>query len=64
MIRRITTASLMLLRWSWSWSVAGWIDRAVSIKPYFNDDVNSIPFAQALARFASGDVAMVFGSRA
>jgi raffinose/stachyose/melibiose transport system substrate-binding protein len=40
----------------------GWIDKVVSIKPYFNDDVNSIPFAQALARFASGDVAMVFGS--
>ena len=43
-----------------SWK--GWLDKAVQLKPYFNDDTNSIPYAQGLARFQDGKAAMVFAS--
>jgi raffinose/stachyose/melibiose transport system substrate-binding protein len=39
-----------------------WLQRLVQIKPYFNDDVNSITFGDGLGRFQSGKAAMVFGT--
>jgi ABC-type glycerol-3-phosphate transport system substrate-binding protein len=39
-----------------------WIERLAQLKPYFNDDVNSIAFADGLGRFQSGKAAMVFGT--
>jgi multiple sugar transport system substrate-binding protein len=43
-----------------SWK--GWLDKAAELKPYFNNDTNSIPYAQGLARFQDGKAAMVFAS--
>jgi len=39
-----------------------WLQRLEQIKPYFNDDVNSITFGDGLGRFQSGKAAMVFGT--
>jgi raffinose/stachyose/melibiose transport system substrate-binding protein len=39
-----------------------WIEKAVELKPYFNEDVNSILYADGLARFQDGKSAMVFAS--
>jgi raffinose/stachyose/melibiose transport system substrate-binding protein len=39
-----------------------WIERLVQLKPYFNDDVNSITFGDGLGRFQAGKAAMVFGT--
>jgi ABC-type glycerol-3-phosphate transport system substrate-binding protein len=39
-----------------------WLTKAYSLKPYFNDDTNSITYSQGLARFQSGKAAMIFAS--
>jgi multiple sugar transport system substrate-binding protein len=39
-----------------------WLQKAVEMKPYFNDDTNSILYADGLARFQDGKAAMVFAS--
>lgn len=39
-----------------------WITKAEQLKPYFNDDVNSLTYSQGLARFQSGQAAMIFAS--
>jgi len=39
-----------------------WLEKAVEMKPYFNDDTNSILYADGLARFQDGKAAMVFAS--
>ena len=39
-----------------------WIQKLVEIKPYFNNDVNSITFGDGLGRFQSAQAAMVFGT--
>ncbi len=39
-----------------------WIQRAAQLKPYVNNDVNSIAFGDGLSRFQSGKAAMVFGT--
>jgi raffinose/stachyose/melibiose transport system substrate-binding protein len=39
-----------------------WIQKLVEIKPYFNNDVNSVTFGGGLGRFQSGQAAMVFGT--
>jgi ABC-type glycerol-3-phosphate transport system substrate-binding protein len=39
-----------------------WIAKVAEIKPYFNNDVNSITFGDGLARFQNGTAAMVFGT--
>ena len=39
-----------------------WIQHVVELKPYVNNDVNSITFGDGLARFQSGKAAMVFGT--
>jgi raffinose/stachyose/melibiose transport system substrate-binding protein len=40
----------------------GWLQKAAEMKPYFNEDVNSILYADGLARFQDGKAAMVFAS--
>ena len=39
-----------------------WIKKAAELKPYFNEDTNSILYADGLARFQDGKAAMVFAS--
>jgi raffinose/stachyose/melibiose transport system substrate-binding protein len=39
-----------------------WLEKVVQLKPYFNDDVNSITFGDGLGRFQTGKAAMVFGT--
>jgi raffinose/stachyose/melibiose transport system substrate-binding protein len=39
-----------------------WLQKIAELKPYFNVDTNSIPYAEGLARFQSGKAAMVFAS--
>jgi raffinose/stachyose/melibiose transport system substrate-binding protein len=39
-----------------------WIQKLWQLKPYFNNDVNSITFGDGLGRFQSGQAAMVFGT--
>ena len=39
-----------------------WLQKVAELKPYFNDDTNSIPYSEGLARFQSGKAAMVFAS--
>ncbi|MHB1837480.1 MAG: ABC transporter substrate-binding protein, partial [Solirubrobacteraceae bacterium] len=39
-----------------------WLERAYSLKPYFNNDTNSITYSQGLARFQTGKAAMIFAS--
>ena len=39
-----------------------WLQKAVEMKPYFNNDTNSILYADGLARFQEGKVGMVFAS--
>jgi raffinose/stachyose/melibiose transport system substrate-binding protein len=39
-----------------------WLTRAHELKPYFNNDANSITYSQGLARFQSGQAAMIFAS--
>ncbi|MFZ1992477.1 MAG: ABC transporter substrate-binding protein [Solirubrobacteraceae bacterium] len=39
-----------------------WLDAAYQLKPYFNNDTNSITYSQGLARFQSGKAAMIFAS--
>jgi raffinose/stachyose/melibiose transport system substrate-binding protein len=39
-----------------------WLTKAYSLKPYFNNDTNSITYSQGLARFQSGKAAMIFAS--
>jgi len=39
-----------------------WITRAAQLKPYVNNDVNSIAFGDGLSRFEVGMAAMVFGT--
>ena len=39
-----------------------WLQKAVELKPYFNEDTNSILYADGLARFQDGKAAMVFAS--
>ena len=39
-----------------------WLEKAVELKPYFNEDTNSILYADGLARFQDGKAAMVFAS--
>jgi ABC-type glycerol-3-phosphate transport system substrate-binding protein len=39
-----------------------WIARAAQLKPYVNNDVNSISFGDGLSLFETGKAAMVFGT--
>lgn len=39
-----------------------WLEKAYSLKPYFNNDVNSINYSQGLARFEAGKAGMIFAS--
>ena len=39
-----------------------WLTKAYSLKPYFNNDTNSITYSQGLARFEAGNAAMIFAS--
>lgn len=39
-----------------------WITRAAQLKPYVNDDVNSLRFGDALSSFQAGKAAMVAGT--
>lgn len=39
-----------------------WLEKAYSLKPYFNNDTNSITYSQGLARFQAGKAAMIFAS--
>jgi raffinose/stachyose/melibiose transport system substrate-binding protein len=39
-----------------------WIEHAAQLKPYVNNDVNSIAFGDGLGRFENGKAAMVFGT--
>ncbi len=39
-----------------------WITKAAALKPYVNNDVNSLNFGDALAKFQAGDAGMVFGT--
>jgi raffinose/stachyose/melibiose transport system substrate-binding protein len=39
-----------------------WITKAAALKPFVNNDVNSLNFGDGLARFQSGKAAMVFGT--
>ncbi len=39
-----------------------WITKLAQLKPYFNNDVNSITFGEGLGRFQNGTAAMVFGT--
>ncbi len=39
-----------------------WLEKAYSLKPYFNNDTNSITYSQGLARFEAGKAAMIFAS--
>ena len=39
-----------------------WITKLVELKPYYNDDTNSILLADGLAQFEDGQAAMVFAS--
>ena len=41
-----------------------WLEKAYSLKPYFNNDTNSITYSQGLARFEAAKAAMIFASRA
>jgi raffinose/stachyose/melibiose transport system substrate-binding protein len=43
-----------------SWTA--WLTKAASLKPYFNNDTNSITYSQGLARFQAGQAAMIFAS--
>ena len=40
----------------------GWLEKLFQLKPYFNDDANSITFADALGLWQKGKAAIVFGS--
>ena len=39
-----------------------WISRAAQLKPYVNNDVNSLNFGDGLTRFQAGKAAMAFGT--
>jgi raffinose/stachyose/melibiose transport system substrate-binding protein len=39
-----------------------WIQKAAQLKPFVNNDVNSIAFGDGLSRFQDGKAAMVFGT--
>jgi raffinose/stachyose/melibiose transport system substrate-binding protein len=39
-----------------------WLSKALQLKPYFNNDVNSLTYSQGLARFQAGKAAMIFAS--
>lgn len=39
-----------------------WIDKLAELKPYFNNDTNSINFADGLARFQQGQAGMIFAA--
>jgi multiple sugar transport system substrate-binding protein len=39
-----------------------WIEKVVELKPYFNNDTNSINFADGLGRFQQGKAAMIFAA--
>lgn len=39
-----------------------WIDMAFELQPYFNEDANSLGFAEGLALWEAGKTAMVFGA--
>ena len=39
-----------------------WLQKVTQLKPYVNNDVNSITFGDGLGRFQSGKAAMVFGT--
>jgi multiple sugar transport system substrate-binding protein len=39
-----------------------WLEKALEMKPYFNEDANSIGFAEGLALFQNGQAAMVAGA--
>lgn len=39
-----------------------WITKAAQLKPFVNNDVNSLNFGDGLAKFQAGDAAMVFGT--
>ena len=39
-----------------------WIDKTFELKPYFNEDANSLGFAEGLALWQAGETAMVFGA--
>lgn len=39
-----------------------WLEKAYSLKPYFNDDTNSITYSQGLARFEASKASMIFAS--
>jgi ABC-type glycerol-3-phosphate transport system substrate-binding protein len=39
-----------------------WITRAAELKPYVNNDVNSLNFGDGLGRFQAGKAAMAFGT--
>jgi raffinose/stachyose/melibiose transport system substrate-binding protein len=39
-----------------------WLDQTFELKPYFNEDANSLTFADGLALWQNGKTAMVFGA--
>ncbi len=39
-----------------------WIDHTFELQPYFNEDANSLGFAEGLALWQAGETAMVFGA--
>jgi ABC-type glycerol-3-phosphate transport system substrate-binding protein len=39
-----------------------WLEKTFELKPYFNDDANSLTFAEGLALWQNGQTAMVFGA--
>jgi raffinose/stachyose/melibiose transport system substrate-binding protein len=39
-----------------------WLEKLFELKPYFNDDANSLTFADGLALWQNGKTAMVFGA--
>ena len=39
-----------------------WLDYTFQLKPYFNEDANSLGFAEGLALWQAGKTAMVFGA--
>jgi raffinose/stachyose/melibiose transport system substrate-binding protein len=56
LLKMVTNGTFTDAKWT------GWLQKMVQLKPYFNNDTNSIPYAEGLARFQSGKAAMVFAS--
>jgi raffinose/stachyose/melibiose transport system substrate-binding protein len=56
LIRDVISGNLTSAPWK------AWLTRAYQLKPYFNNDTNSITYAEGLARFQSGKAAMIFAA--